>query len=42
MTNREADTIEIRPEFPPPDAAVDGVWQVELDAPGTAARRRNS
>ena len=40
MTKREADTIEIRPEFPPPDAAVDGVWQVELDA-GTAARRRS-
>ncbi len=32
MTRWWADSLEIRPEFPRPATADDGVWQVELDA----------
>lgn len=32
MTTRAAGTVEVRPEFPLPEGAHDGVWQVELDA----------
>lgn len=32
MTQQSAGAIEIRPEFPPPEAADEGVWQAELDA----------